>query len=306
MRDLKTDLASLGKVNLFNMKKEIKALSEILSNHEKIVSAAEGTEKLTVYPVVLTNQRLLTVKNQRFKDVEVQQFDIDLIQNLQADMGKVNILLNFKYLNEDNTIALSFSKKSEAFALHMQETFGSEKGSLVKSIDKKGKPSLSLNILNGKEALGLKASSYKIFQEQPGFVRFEADFKPTKEQYKFIGWDRIENIKKNAWWEVAGWSFMGGGAYGTAGAVAGAAAASQGKDKSVANLFLIDASGRKITLVIRCVSKDLEKLSRFLKYELEDSNTLDTDQLVKLKELKDAGVLTEEEFSAKKKQLLNI
>jgi hypothetical protein len=72
-------------------------------------------------------------------------------------------------------------------------------------------------------------------------------------------------------------------------------------------------NGDKIVVVVRCNKKDLEKLSLFI---LADDNEvsvskaqesfLAVDDLIKLKELSDAGVITEEEFTKKKKQLLGI
>lgn len=38
----------------------------------------------------------------------------------------------------------------------------------------------------------------------------------------------------------------------------------------------------------------------------QSNNVVDTDQLVKLAELRDSGILTQEEFDAKKKQILGL
>lgn len=70
-------------------------------------------------------------------------------------------------------------------------------------------------------------------------------------------------------------------------------------------------------LVIKSDKKDLEKLSLLIVAEEEETTQaavtpllttlpIPTDELIKLKELMDAGILTQEEFDAKKKQLLDI
>ncbi|HAU33487.1 MAG TPA: hypothetical protein DCW76_03880 [Lysinibacillus sp.] len=89
-----------------------------------------------------------------------------------------------------------------------------------------------------------------------------------------------------------------------------------GKDKSVATLFLKRENGEKVPLVIKCDKKDLEKLSLLIVAEEEEiiqadvtpspATSIPTEELIKLKELLDVGILTQEEFDAKKKQLLGI
>ncbi|MBD8522312.1 SHOCT domain-containing protein [Lysinibacillus fusiformis] len=89
-----------------------------------------------------------------------------------------------------------------------------------------------------------------------------------------------------------------------------------GKDKSVETLFLKRENGEKVPLVIKCDKKDLEKLSLLIVAEEEETTqaaltpppttSIPTEELIKLKELLDVGILTQEEFDAKKKQLLGI
>ena len=89
-----------------------------------------------------------------------------------------------------------------------------------------------------------------------------------------------------------------------------------GKDKSVATLFLKRENGEKVPLVIKCNKKDLEKLSLLIVAKEEETTqatvtpspttSIPTEELIKLKELLDVGILTQEEFDVKKKQLLGI
>lgn len=107
-----------------------------------------------------------------------------------------------------------------------------------------------------------------------------------------------------------------GSAFGNAGAIAGTMGANVGKDKSVATLFLKRRTGEKISLVIKCDKKDLEKRSLLIVSEEEEvvevvqlvvQNQISVDdEILKFKQLLDNDILTQKEFDAKKKQLLEI
>ncbi|MGE7132786.1 SHOCT domain-containing protein [Lysinibacillus xylanilyticus] len=75
-------------------------------------------------------------------------------------------------------------------------------------------------------------------------------------------------------------------------------------------------NGEKVPLVIKCDKKDLEKLSLLIVAEDDEvvevvqpvaSNQISAaDEILKFKQLLDEGILTQEEFDAKKKQQLSI
>lgn len=175
---------------------------------------------------------------------------------------------------------------------------------------------MNIEILNGKEQLIDQGSVFKLTQTKPGTIEISVNYK-APETFKLIKWERVENIQKSAL-NIAGWSLIGS-TLGNVGAIARAMGANIGKDKSVATLFLKRVNGDKVPLVIKCDKKDLEKLSLLIVAEEEETTeeavtfsttttttAIPTDDLIKLKELMDAGILTQEEFDDKKKQLLGI
>ena len=217
----------------------------------------------------------------------------------------------FKYRENEVKINLNEHKVGKPFVAALEKSFGR---SLI--IQKKTKPekikpkkpiSINIAILNGKEQLRETGKSFELLQVNPGEITIEVDRELLPGTYSFVKWERVENIQKSAL-DIAGWTAIGS-AWGNKGSIAGAMGANVGKDKSVATLFLKEENGEKIALVIRCNQRDLEKLSLFI---LADEDTpqpeqaLAVDDLIKLKELVDVGVITEDEFTQKKKQLLGL
>lgn len=316
VEQIKEYLKIEGKITISNLKKEINFIAEQVEDDEIVERAGVAIRGIMKeYLVVLTSKRLLTTD----KSKNLLSFDLDKISKAIFTKKFTTTEMSFEYEGENYSIALnSFELKHVLLtdiknALNNPSKFNAELNE--RKIVHIMKPiKMRIDILNGKEQLKDQGNVFKLMQTKHGFVDISVnDHAP--ERFKLIKWDRVDNVQKSAL-DIVGWTTIGS-AFGNAGAIAGAMGANVGKDKSVATLFLKRETGEKVPLVIKCDKKDLEKLSLLIAAEdIEDqqkvaaaptpTSVIPTEDLIKLKELMDAGILTQEEFDAKKKQLLGI
>jgi len=299
LEQIKEYLKQAGWMIATNLKKEIKLVAEQVTEDETIEGAAVFTRGLSgfkQYLGVITSKRILTTDKQKnFID-----YNLDGIHKFTVNKKLTTFEVNFDYNNE----VVQINIIDDGIGKLVLDTL-KEKLEAIK---------MNIEILNGKEQLNQKGSGYKLAQIKPGTVEISVDYHDAK-TFKLVKWERVENVQKSVS-SIVGWTVIGS-KFGNAGAIAGAMGANVGKDKSVATLFLKRENGEKVPLVIKCDKKDLEKLSLLIVAEEEETthaavtpppttSSIPTEELIKLKELLDVGILTQEEFDAKKKQLLGI
>lgn len=268
------------------------------------------------YLGVITSKRILTTDKQK----NFIAFDLDGINKFTINKKLTTFEVNFDYKDEavqiniidDDIGKMLLDNLKEKLGVFPTESNDSDQRKIVRVMKA---IKMNIEILNGQEQLKQNGSNYKLAQTKPGTVEISADYNEG-ETFKIVKWERVENVQKSAS-SIVGWTVIGS-KFGNAGAIAGAMGANIGKDKSVATLFLKRENGEKVPVVIKCDKKDLEKLSLLIVAEEEETtraavtppspttSSIPTDELIKLKELMDAGILTQEEFDAKKKQLLGI
>ncbi|MGE7129135.1 SHOCT domain-containing protein [Lysinibacillus xylanilyticus] len=314
IEQIKEYLKPEGKLVISNLKKEISLIAKHIEDDEIVENAGVVSGGLfTQYLVVLTTSRLLTtVKGKKFLS-----YDLNQISNTDFNKKLTVTEMIFTYNNEEQILTFSNVDTRLAFLSEIKNALGIQPS--LEDVEKRQivrvmKPiKMNIEILNGKEQLKDQGSVFKLSQTKPGTIEISVN-NLSPETFKLVKWERVENIQKSAF-DIAGWSLIGS-TLGNAGSIAGAMGANIGKDKSVATLFLKRENDEKIPLVIKCDKKDLEKLSLLIAAEEEEStqtsvtpspsSAIPTDELIKLKELMDAGIVTQEEFDAKKKQLLGI
>jgi hypothetical protein len=315
IEQIKEYLKPEGRIVISNLKKEINLIAEQINENDVIENAGTAIRgMLTRYLIVLTSNRLLTTDKQK----RFVSYDIDKINKINFTKKLTATEMIFDYENVEQKISFQHNDISLAFMTEVKNSLGYS-SDLELSKERKVvhvmKPiKMGIEILNGKEQLKTQGRSFSLTQTKPGVVNITIDTH-SQESFKLIKWDRVDNVQKSVL-DIVGWTAIGS-AFGNAGAIAGAMGANVGKDKSVATLFLKRENGDKVPLVIKCDKKDLEKLSLLIVSEGEEEATqtsvtpspttaIPTDDLIKLKELMDAGILTQEEFDTKKKQLLGI
>lgn len=320
VEQIKEYLKPVGWLTAANFKKDIKLLAEQVTDDEIVEGVAIFTRGLSgfkQYLGVVTSNRILTTD----KEKKFIAFGLDGINKFTTNKKITTYEVNFNYKGDDVQIDIVSNDIGNLVLENLKEKLGS---SPIEDTDTEQRKivrvmksiKMNIEILNGKEQLKEQGSIFKLTQSKPGIVGISVNHGEA-ETFKLIKWDRVENVQKSAF-DIAGWSLIGS-TLGNAGSIAGAMGANIGKDKSVATLFLKRENGDKVPLVIKCDKKDLEKLSLLIvAEEKEDSQvattpptsytttTIPTEELMKLKELLDAGILTQEEFDAKKKQLLGI
>ncbi|MFJ7647694.1 SHOCT domain-containing protein [Lysinibacillus sp. NPDC097279] len=313
---IKEYLKPNGWMTLTNLKKEIGLIAEHINIDEIIESAGvavRGKIALKEYLVVLTSERLITTDKQK----KLIAYNYEEITK-QIAIKKFNTVeIQFQFNKEVIELSIAQNDTGKVFTQAIQDKLGilpeiqmdSEERKVVQVM----KPiKTTIDILNGKEQLKDKGSIFKLSQNKQGEVEISVDYHNTPEVFRLIKWERVENVQKSAF-DIAGWSLIGS-TFGNAGAIAGAMGANIGKDKSVATLYLKRLNGEKVALVIKCDKKVLEKLSMLIVAEGEEvvSQTVmevqpsAADEIIKFKQLLDEGILTQDEFDAKKKQLLGI
>ncbi|MEB2279645.1 SHOCT domain-containing protein [Lysinibacillus xylanilyticus] len=318
IEQIKEYLKPEGRLVLSNLKKEIIMIGEQVQDNEIVENAGivvRGLGGLKQYLAVLTSSRLLTTDKRK----SFISYDLDKFCNIKFNKKLTTTEMSFIYNSEEHTLSFNNVDLSLSFLAEIKNSLGvlptvqeeTEKRKIVRVM----KPiKLNIEILNGKEQLRDQGSSFKLLQTKPGTIEISVN-NQSPETFQLIKWERVENIQKSAF-DIAGWSLIGS-TFGNAGSIAGAMGANIGKDKSVATLFLKRENNEKVPLVIKCDKKDLEKLSLLIVAdETEEATQVDvaltttpiipTDELIKLKELLDVGILTQEEFDTKKKQLLGI
>lgn len=318
LEQIKEYLKPAGWMIATNLKKEIKLVAEQVTEDEIIEGAAVFTRGLSgfkQYLGVITSKRILTTDKQK----NFIAYNIDGIHKFTVNKKLTTFEVNFDYNNEVVQINIiddgigklvldTLKEKLEISPIDSNDTDQRKIVRVMKAIK------MNIEILNGKEQLNQNGSGYKLAQTKPGTVEISVDYHDA-ETFKLVKWERVENVQKSVS-SIVGWTVIGS-KFGNAGAIAGAMGANVGKDKSVATLFLKRENGEKVPLVIKCDKKDLEKLSLLIVAEEEETtqaavtppfttSSIPAEELIKLKELLDVGILTQEEFDAKKKQLLGI
>lgn len=321
VEQIKEYLKPEGWVALNNFKKEINLIDEQVTDDEIVEGVAtlvRGIGGLKQYLAVLTSTRLLTTDKQK----KFIGYKINEIHKFTINKKMTSFEINFAYNTEAISINILSDDIGKQFLKDLQDKLGILPDTQNEKNDTEARQivrvmkaiKMNIEILNGKEQLKQNGSSYKLAQTKPGTVDISVDYHEG-ETFKLVKWERVEIVQKSAS-SIVGWTVIGS-KFGNAGAIAGAMGANIGKDKSVATLFLKRENGEKVPLVIKCDKKDLEKLSLLILAEEEETaqaavtpppttSSIPTDELIKLKELMDAGILTQEEFDAKKKQLLGI
>lgn len=154
-------------------------------------------------------------------------------------------------------------------------------------------------------ALNLKKATM-IEGDSPGVVTFGKNL-----NYYFMGIDRDRSHSRSAGKTAAG-TIIGTVLLPGVGTVVGAAVGAKKKDTSVAELDLVNIESKQpVTLVIKCDPTKMKELSNFplssYKEEVETKQSFSAaDELLKFKGLLDADIITQEEFNAKKKELLEL
>ncbi|MFY0521466.1 SHOCT domain-containing protein [Lysinibacillus sp. UGB7] len=315
IEQIKEYLKPEGRILISNFKKEINLIAEQLKDDETVEKAGVASrELLKDYLAVLTPNRILTTDKKK----KFISFDLDNISNVNFTKKFTTTVMSFTYENEEQTLVFDNVELRMNFLSDVKNALGilpevKEETDQRKVVRVMKAIKMNIEILNGKEELKEKGFGYKLAQNEPGTVAISVDHLEP-ETFNLIKWERVENVQKSAS-SIAGWAVIGS-AFGNAGAIAGAMGANIGKDKSVATLFLKRENGDKVPLVIKCDKKDLEKLSLLIVAEEEevvevvqsvDQNQISAaDEILKFKQLLDQGILTQEEFNVKKKQLLGI
>ncbi|GEM_PF-1577639 len=306
-------LKPAGKQVISLVEEDIEFLSSHIESDEKIISATTSWKRATFFLYLLTSKKILTSEKIK-KEKNLISYDLNAISNLIVNRKFLSVEVMFTHLKNEIKIKLNSDDATKAFADKLENNFGISEKSIPKKKEKEPKTiKLNMTILNGKEQIKESGFNYVLQQTKHGYIDIVVDFKEP-ETFKLIKWERVENVQKSAS-SIVGWTVIGS-KFGNAGAIAGAMGANIGKDKSVATLFLKRENGEKVPLVIKCDKKDLEKLSLLIVAEEEEiiqadvtpspATSIPTEELIKLKELLDVGILTQEEFDAKKKQLLGI
>lgn len=318
VEQIKEYLKPAGWMTTTNLKKEIASIAEHVTEDEIVENAGVGVRgrlALKEYLIVLTSDRILTVDKQK----KVLSYNCSQILKPEVinKMGSIDV--KFLYGDEEVLFNITLNDFGKSFSKTLQEKIGISPE--IKEIEETDSRKvvrvmktikMNIDILTGKEQLKHNGFGYKLVQNKAGTVEISVDYHDA-ETFKLVKWERVVNVQKSAS-SIVGWTVIGS-KFGNAGAIAGAMGANIGKDKSVATLFLKRENGEKVPLVIKCDKKDLEKLSLLILAEEEETkqaappstpSSIPTDELIKLKELMDAGILTQEEFDAKKKQLLGI
>lgn len=316
IEQIKEYLKPVGWLIASNFKKDIKLLAGHVTEDEIVEGVAIFTRGLSgfkQYLGVVTSKRILTTD----KEKKFIAFDLDSINNFIINKKITTYEVSFNYKDDDIQINIIINDIGDLVLENLKDKLGIlpeiQIGIEERKVVRVMKPiKTNIDILNGKEQLKDKGSIFKLSQHKHGEVEISVDYHNTPEVFRLIKWERVENIQKSAF-DIAGWSLIGS-TFGNAGAIAGAMGANIGKDKSVATLYLKRLNGEKVALVIKCDKKVLEKLSMLIVAE-EDQATSQTateaqpsaaDEIIKFKQLLDAGILTQEEFDVKKKQLLGI
>ncbi|SCX51861.1 SHOCT domain-containing protein [Lysinibacillus fusiformis] len=306
-------LKPAGKQVISLVEEDIEFLSSHIESDEKIISATTSWKRATFFLYLLTSKKILTSEKIK-KEKNLISYDLNAISNLIVNRKFLSVEVMFTHLKNEIKIKLNSDDATKAFADELENNFGISEKPIPKKKEKVPKAiKLNMTILNGKEQIKESGFNYVLQQTKHGYIDIVVDFKEP-ETFKLIKWERVENVQKSAS-SIVGWTVIGS-KFGNAGAIAGAMGANIGKDKSVATLFLKRENGEKVPLVIKCDKKDLEKLSLLIVAEEEEiiqadvtpspATSIPTEELIKLKELLDVGILTQEEFDAKKKQLLGI
>ncbi|MGE7984954.1 SHOCT domain-containing protein [Lysinibacillus fusiformis] len=307
-------LKPAGKQVISLVEEDIEFLSSHIESDEKIISATTSWKRATFFLYLLTSKKILTSEKIK-KEKNLISYDLNAISNLIVNRKFLSVEVMFTHLKNEIKIKLNSDDATKAFADELENNFGISEKPIPKKKEKEPKAiKLNMTILNGKEQIKESGFNYVLQQTKHGYIDIVVDFKEP-ETFKLIKWERVENVQKSAS-SIVGWTVIGS-KFGNAGAIAGAMGANIGKDKSVATLFLKRENGEKVPLVIKCDKKDLEKLSLLIVDEEEEAtqaavtpppttSSIPTEELIKLKELLDVGILTQEEFDAKKKQLLGI
>jgi len=306
-------LKPAGKQVISLVEEDIEFLSSHIESDEKIISATTSWKRATFFLYLLTSKKILTSEKIK-KEKNLISYDLNAISNLIVNRKFLSVEVMFTHLKNEIKIKLNSDDATKAFADELENNFGISEKPIPKKKEKEPKAiKLNMTILNGKEQIKESGFNYVLQQTKHGYIDIVVDFKEP-ETFKLIKWERVENVQKSAS-SIVGWTVIGS-KFGNAGAIAGAMGANIGKDKSVATLFLKRENGEKVPLVIKCDKKDLEKLSLLIVAEEEEiiqadvtpspATSIPTEELIKLKELLDVGILTQEEFDAKKKQLLGI
>ncbi|MGE7753221.1 SHOCT domain-containing protein [Lysinibacillus fusiformis] len=306
-------LKPAGKQVISLVEEDIEFLSSHIESDEKIISATTSWKRATFFLYLLTSKKILTSEKIK-KEKNLISYDLNAISNLIVNRKFLSVEVMFTHLKNEIKIKLNSDDATKAFADKLENNFGISEKPIPKKKEKEPKTiKLNMTILNGKEQIKESGFNYVLQQTKHGYIDIVVDFKEP-ETFKLIKWERVENVQKSAS-SIVGWTVIGS-KFGNAGAIAGAMGANIGKDKSVATLFLKRENGEKVPLVIKCDKKDLEKLSLLIVAEEEEiiqadvtpspATSIPTEELIKLKELLDVGILTQEEFDAKKKQLLGI
>lgn len=165
---------------------------------------------------------------------------------------------------------------------------------------------MRINIVSGERNITMGNKELTMIQSSEGIV----EFKHIPGRFLYTGYEYGDKSQRSAGKAAAG-ALIGGALTGGAGAIVGAAIGGRRKDKSTAVVYLINENtGKEFEITIRCDGALHTQLGRFsvaTSQQLPGTTVASNpEELLTFKNLLDAGAITEEEYSAKKQQILGL
>lgn len=167
-------------------------------------------------------------------------------------------------------------------------------------------------ITSGASNLFVKAldpTPTKFHLKESGIVNIKGMMKKSYDKNVYIREIKWNEKNERSGGKIAGGALVGTLIAGPLGTIAGAGMGSGKSDKSTAELHLLDINeNREVILFIQCKKDDYTKLTTMIQKQdsIQNENFDAASEIRKFKELLDDGIITEDEFEDKKKQLLDL
>lgn len=313
-----TVLKEHGKFAFKTLEKEAKLLSEELEDEEELITLCASSKVMDDFKLLaLTNSRFVYVLTSGIKKPKVINYSTseEVFANIHVNSKKVKFVFN----GANEEMVLHFPKNESNYQAaqiianetdkNIEENLAAPASDLPESkISKK----VSLEFVNGHKEVGLYSKAAKLIQLETGEVYFKELGRSATSLFEFYNYDRTKNIKRSQYQALAN-SDLGLFLRGERGANAMAIGSTAGKDLSTAALFLINKETKeKYVVIAKCDSKKFSKLSEFktsAQLDFDDSEGKDTGydkyaEVERIYDLKEKGILSEEEFKTEKAKLL--